>query len=167
MHSALLEQRASSISRRARSCRGDARAPRTVPSSPLLGAAGTIRAAPASVGVERGAPAGRIETEEEMKNQITTKLLALCLAGATLSPTYAAAGPGFAYGHDDTSYPDDGAVGAATPAPAPAVARGAAPAPMLATVDVTAYGTGSGGPQEAAAVRLVCHPAAADAKELP
>jgi hypothetical protein len=117
------------------------------------------------VGVERGAPAGRIETEEEMKNQITTKLLALCLAGAT--PAYAAAGPGFAYGHDDTSYPDDGGVGAATPAPAPTVARGAAPAPVLATVDVTAHGTGSGGRQDAPAVRLVCHPAAADAEELP
>jgi hypothetical protein len=100
-----------------------------------------------------------------MAKLITTKLLALCVAASTLAPAYAAAGPGLAYGHDDTSYPDDSAAAApTTPAPAPPVARAAAPA---VTLDATADGTGTGAPQGAALVRLVCHQAAADATEAP
>jgi hypothetical protein len=113
--------------------------------------------------VKGSAHAGRTGTESKMAKLITTKLLALCVAASTLAPAYAAAGPGLAYGHDDTSYPDDSAAAAPT-TPAPPVARAAAPA---ATLDATADGTGAGVLQGAAVVRLVCHQAAADATEAP
>jgi hypothetical protein len=93
--------------------------------------------------------------------KLTKMFLTLCLAGAALSPTVGAAGPGLAYGHDDSNYTDDTAD--APPSARPLAA--AAPAAAPATPPMAAGGTGAGAPQAAPAVRLVCHEVAADATE--